>query len=129
MARKSLLFEKALHTVSTNRMVEGAVINMVDSRVLFKIIAERSFNMKVQQHKVNTSLENLKEILFPNNLKLVPLTSTTLIHPAVRKLFTEEITNVPLAGRPSAFKTVRKKHATKKLFLHDSQISQFRGNL
>ena len=87
-------------------MVEGAIttrenqvtetnINIVDSRVRFTIIAEGNFNMGVQQHKVNTSLENLKEVPFTNNSKLVPLTSMTLIHPVVRKLFTEEIRNVP----------------------------------
>ena len=96
-------------------MVEGAIttrenqvtetnINIVDSRVRFTIIAEGNFNMGVQQHKVNTSLENLKEVSFTNNSKLVPLTSMTLIHPVVRKLFTEEIPNVPrLAGRLSQF--------------------------
>ena len=52
--------------------------------------------MEVHNHKVNTSLENLKEVPFTNNSKLVPLASMTLIHPVVRKLFTEEIPNVPL---------------------------------
>ena len=114
-ARRSLPFERALRTVKINRMVEGANttrenqiietnINMVHSRVRFTIIAEGNFNMGVQQHKVNTSLENLKEVHFTNNSKLVPLTSMTLIHPEVRKLFAEEIPNVlGLAGRLSQF--------------------------
>ena len=59
--------------------------------------------MEVQNHKVNTSSENLKEVPFTNNSKLVPLASMTLIHPVVRKLFTEEIPNVPLAGSLSKF--------------------------
>ena len=64
---------------------------MADSRVCFKIIVEGSFNIVVQQHKVNISLENLKEVPFTNNSKLVPLASMTLIHAVVRKLFTEEV--------------------------------------
>ena len=117
-ARRSLPFERALRShdrVKTNRMTEGAIttrenqvietnINMVDCRVRFTIIAESNFNMGVQQHKVNTSLENLKEVPLTNNSKLVPLTSMTLIHRVVRKLFTEEIPNIPrLAGRLSQF--------------------------
>ena len=50
-----------------------------------------------------SSLENLKEVPFTNNSKQVPLASITLIHPVVRKLFTEEIPNVPLVGRLSQF--------------------------
>ena len=114
-ARRSLPLERALRTVKINRIAEGAIttrenqvtetnINIVDSRVRFTIIAEGNFNMGVQQHKVNTCLENLKEVPFTNNSKLVPLTSMTLIHPVVRKLFTEEIRNVPrLAGGLSQF--------------------------
>ena len=102
-------------TTRENQVIETN-INMVDCRVRFTIIAESNFNMGVQQHKVNTSLENLKEVSFTNNSKLVPLTSMTLIHPVVRKLFTEEIPNVPrLAGRLSQFvKHWKKLHATKK---------------
>ena len=59
--------------------------------------------MEVQNHNVNTSLENLKEVPFTNNSTLVSLASMTLIHPAIRKLFTEEIPNVPLAGSLSQF--------------------------
>ena len=59
--------------------------------------------MEVQQHRVNTSLENLKEVSFTSNSKLVPLASMTFIHPAVRKLFTEEIPNVPRAERLPQF--------------------------
>ena len=59
--------------------------------------------MEVQNHNVNTSLENLKEVPFTKNSTLVSLASITLIHPAVRKLFTEEIPNVPLAGSLSQF--------------------------
>ena len=61
---------------------------MLDSRVHFEIIAEGSFSMEVQQHKVNTSLANLKDVPFTINSKLPPLTSTTMIHPVGRKLFT-----------------------------------------
>ena len=68
-----------------------SIRNMADSRVCFKIIVEGSFNIVVQQHKVNISLENLKEVPFTNNSKLVPLASMTLIHAVVRKLFTEEV--------------------------------------
>ena len=64
---------------------------MVDSKVHFNIIAEGNSDMEVQQHKVNTSLENLKEVPFTNNSKQVPLALMTLIHPVVRKLFTKEI--------------------------------------
>ena len=108
LARRSLPFEKTLRTVKINRMAEGTITtrgNIGDrdhSRVRFKIIAEGNFNMGVQQHKVNISLRNLK-VLFTNNSKLVPLASMTLIHPVVRKLCTEEIPNVPLAGRLSQF--------------------------
>ena len=76
---------------------------MVDSRVCCKITVEGDFNMGVQQCKVNTSLENLKEVPFTNNSKLIPLASMTSIHSVVRKLFTEEIPNVLLAGRLSQF--------------------------
>ena len=76
---------------------------MANLKVRFSIITEGKFNMKVQQHKVSTTLENLKEVPFTNNSKLVPLASMSLIHPVVRKLFTEEIPNVPLVGRLSQF--------------------------
>ena len=39
-----------------NQVIETNIIDMVDSRVRFKIIAEENFNMGVRQHKVNTSL-------------------------------------------------------------------------
>ena len=75
-------------------MAEGAItkqgnqvtetnINVVNSKVRFNIIAEGNFNMEVQQHRVNTSLENLKEVSFTNNSKLVPLASMALIRPVV----------------------------------------------
>ena len=74
-------------TTRKNQAIETN-INMVDFRVSFTIIAEENFNMGVQQqHKINTSLENLKEAPFTNNSKLVTLTLMTLIHPVVRKLF------------------------------------------
>ena len=122
LERRNLPFKKAFRTIKINRMAEGAIttrgnqviemnINMVDSKVHFNIIVERNFNMEVQQHRANTSLENLNEVSFNNNSKLVPLASVTLIHPVVRKLFTKEIPNVPLAGRLSYEK---KLHATKK---------------
>ena len=76
---------------------------MVNSKVRVNIIVKGNFNMEVQPHSVNTYLENLKEVPFTNNSKQVPLASMTLIHPVVRKLFTEEIPNVPLAGRLSQF--------------------------
>ena len=89
-------------------MAEGTITrrgNIGDrdhSRVRFKIIAEGNFIMGVQQHMINTSLGNL-ELPFTSNSKLVPLASMTLIHPVVRKLCTEEIPNVLLAGRLSQF--------------------------
>ena len=55
-------------------------INMVNYKVHFTIRAEGKFNMEVQKHRVNTSLENLKEVPFTNNSNLVPLASMTLIH-------------------------------------------------
>ena len=97
------------------QVIETIIVNMVHSRVRFKIIADGSFNMGVQQHKVNTSLENLKKVPFTNNSKLVLLASMTLIHPVVRKLLTKEIANVPLAGRLSQFvRQWKKTPATKK---------------
>ena len=114
--RKSLSFKRVFRTVKINHTVEGAIttrknqvietnINMVDFRVGFTIIAEENFNMGVQQqHKINTSLENLKDVPFTNNSKLATLTLMTLIDPVVRKLFTEEIPNAPrLAGMLSQF--------------------------
>ena len=121
LAIKSLPFEKALRTVKINRLAEDIIItwgnqeiqtniiNMINSKVRFKIIAEEDFYVKVQQHKVNTFLENLKEVPFTNNSKLVPLASMTLIPPIVRNLFTEEISNVSLAGRRSQFVKQKKK--------------------
>ena len=114
LGRTNVSFEKVLRTVKINCMAEGAItkqgnqvtetnINMVNSKVRFNIIAEGNFNMEVQQHRVNTSLENLKEVPFTSNSKLVPLASMALIRPVVRKFFTEEIPNVPLAGRLSQF--------------------------
>ena len=76
---------------------------MVNSEVHFNITAEGNFSMEVQQHKVNTTLENLTEVSFTNNSKLVPLASITLIHQVVKKLITAETENVPLAGRLSQF--------------------------
>ena len=84
-----------------NQLIETKIIK--DSRVRFKTIAEGNFNVEVQQYKVNTSLENLKDVSYTNYSKLVPLVAMTLIHPVVRKLFTEETPNVPLAGRLSPF--------------------------
>ena len=94
-ARKILSFENALCTVKTNHMAEvsyyyaGKAGNLEQhnkyGRIHLKIIAEGNFNMKIQQHKVNTSLENLKEISFTNDSKLVPLASLAMIHPVVRK--------------------------------------------
>ena len=59
-------------------------------------------NIPLLLHRVNTSSENLK-VPSSSNSKLLPLASMALIHPVVRKLFTEEIPNVPLAGRLSQF--------------------------
>ena len=93
-----------------NKVIETN-INMVDSKVRFTIIVEGNFNMGVQQHKVNTYLENLKEVPFTNNSKLVPLTSMTLIHPAVRKLFTE------------VCKTVEKNYRQPRIFFNSEGVS------
>ena len=128
LAKRNLPFEKTLRKIKINRMVEGAItkqenqviktsINMVSSKVRFNIIAEGNFNMKVQQHKVNTPLENLKKVLFTNSSKIVPLVSMTLMHPVVRKLFTEEIPDVPLTGRLSQFLKQKEK------FTRDQEIS------
>ena len=76
LARRSLNLEKALRTVEINHIVsdckgnqviETNIINMADSRLHFKIIAEGNFNMEFQEHKVFTSLKNLKEVTFTNN--------------------------------------------------------------
>ena len=79
--------------------------------------------MEVQQHKVNTSLENLKEVLFTNISKLVPLASMTIKQPVVRKLFTEEIPNVPLPGRLSQFVKQRKKYTRQRNFVNNEGVS------
>ena len=93
--------------------IQTNIINMIDSRVRFKIIAKGNFNMEVQQHKVKSSRKS-KGGSFHNNSKLVTLASVTLIHPVVRKSFIEEIPNLPLVGRPSQFvKQWKKLHATK----------------
>ena len=74
LARKSCPFEKAIHTVKTNHMVECTItmwekqvieikINIVDIKVT---VEENSSNMEVQQHKDN-SMENLKEVPFTKN--------------------------------------------------------------
>ena len=76
---------------------------MVNPKVRFSIITEGKFNIEFQQHKVSTSLEYLLEVPFTNNSKLLPLASMILIHPVVRKLFTEEIPNASLVGRLSQF--------------------------
>ena len=88
LARRSLPFEKTLRTVKINSMAEGAItarrnqvietniIKILYSRVRFKIIVEGNFSIGNQQHKVNTSLENLKKVPFTNNTKLVPPAST-----------------------------------------------------
>ena len=107
-------FENTFHTVKINRIAEGTIttrgnqvietnINIVNSKVRFSIIVQGNFNIEVQQHWINVSFRNLKEVPFTNNSKPVPLTSMTLIHTVVRKLFTEEIPNVSLAGRLSQF--------------------------
>ena len=102
-------------TMQGNKVIETN-INMINYKARFNIIVEGNFNMEVQQHMENTSLENLKEVSFTNNSKLFPLASMTFIHPVVRKLSTKEIPNVPLAGRLSQFvKQCKKIHATKKL--------------
>ena len=102
LARRSLPFEKALRAVKMNRMAQGSIttrgnqvtetngINMVDSRVRFKIIVEQNFITKVEQHKVNISAENLKEVRLTNNSKLMPIASMTLIHLVVTKSFSEK---------------------------------------
>ena len=81
MLPRSLPFVKALRTVKINRMVEDAVAtqgnqvietnitNMVDSRIRLKIITVGNFNKGVLQPKVVTSLENLEEVPFPQQLK------------------------------------------------------------
>ena len=80
--------------------------------------------MEVQEHRVNTSLENLKEVPFTNNPNLVPLASMTLIHRVVRKLFTKEISNVPLAGRLSQSVKQWEKITHDQSLLVDEEISE-----
>ena len=80
--------------------------------------------MEVQEHRVNTSLENLKEVPFANNSNLVPLASMTLIHRVVRKLFTKEISDVPLAGRLSQFVKQWQKITHDQSPLVDQEISE-----
>ena len=107
-----------------DQVIETNIINILDSRVRLKIIAEGNFNIGVQQHKLNTSLENLKKVSFTSNSKLVPPASMTLIHPVLRKLFTEEIPNVPLAGRLSQFVKLWKKNYTRpRNFVNSERVS------
>ena len=135
LARRNLPFRKALGTVKINCMAEDDIttrgnqvvqtnINMVNYKVHFTIIAEGKFNMEVQEHRVNTSLENLKEVPFTNNSNLVPLASMTLIHRVVRKLFTKEISNVPLAGRLSQSVKQWEKITHDQSLLVDEEISE-----
>ena len=77
-------------TTRGNQVIETN-INMVNSKVRFNIIVEGNFNMEVQQHMVNISLKNPKVVQKSN------------IHPVVKKLFTEGIPNVTLAGRLPQF--------------------------
>ena len=135
LVRRNLPFGKALRTVKINRMAEGAItmqgnkvietnINMVNYKVRLNIIVEGNFNMEVQQHMENTSLENLKEFSFTNNSKFSPLASMTFIHPVVRKLSTKEIQNVPLAGRLSQFvKQWEKKYTRPRNYVNSERIS------
>ena len=71
-----------------------------------QLLTENLVTTNLQQVKLQddfirfSSWENLKEVPFSNNSQEVPLASMTLIHPVVRKLFTEEILNsISLAGQ------------------------------
>ena len=122
LARRSLPFEKALRTLKINRMAQGSsttrenqvietnIINMVDSRVRFKIIAERNFITKVEQHKVNISVENLKEVRLTNNSKLMPIASMTLIHLVVQNNFPKNTKFITGRKAISVSKTVGKNY-------------------
>ena len=125
LARRSLPFEKALCTVKINRMTEGAIttrrnqaietniIKILDSRVRFKIIVEGNFSIGNQQHKVNTSLENLKKVPFTNNTKRVPPASTDFDTSSSKKIIYRRNTKC-ITGRR---KFCKKLHVTKK-FCH-----------
>ena len=82
LVRRNLPFEKALRIVKINRMAKGAIttrgnqvietkINTVNSKVRFNIVAKGSFRMEVQQYRVNTSLQNLKEVPFTSSKKII----------------------------------------------------------
>ena len=66
-----------------------------------KITTDRnSSNMEIQQHKVNTSLENVKKMSLTNNPKLVPLASLRMVH-LVRIIYQRGMTDIPITGRLS----------------------------
>ena len=117
LAIKSRLFEKAIRTVESSG---GGCFYYAGKPGIFQSLPESNmegqFSMEVQQHKVNSSSENLKEVL-PNHSKLVPLASMFLIRPVERKLFTEKIPNIPVGRRISQFvKKWKKLHLTKKFY-------------
>ena len=126
LAIKSRLFEKAIRIVEPSGggcfYYAGKPGNLDQHKKygIFQSLPENNmegkFSMEVQQHKVNGSSENLKEVL-PNHSKLVPLASMFLIRPVARKLFTEKIPNIPVGRRISQFvKKWKKLHLTKKFY-------------
>ena len=97
---------------------------MVDSRVRFKILAEGNFNMGVQQHKVNSSLEYVKGARFSKNSKLVPLASMTLIHPVLRKIIYQRGTKCSTCRKAiSICKTAEKNYTRLTNFVNSEGVS------
>ena len=97
-------------TTRENQVIETNIIKMVNSRVRFKIIAERNFITKVEQHKVNISVENLKEVRLTNNSKLMPIASMTLIHLVVQNNFPKNTKFITGRKAISVSKTVEKNY-------------------
>ena len=136
LVRRSLPFEKALRTATVCRMIEGAITtrwnqviktnikNMIDSRVRFKILAQGNFNMGVQQHKVNSSLEYLKGVSFTKISKLVPPASMALIHPVLRKIIYQRDTKCNTWRKAiSICKTVEKNYTRPINFVNSEGVS------
>ena len=130
LTRRNVPFKWALRTVKINRMAEGAIttrenqviatnINIVDYRVRFKIIVEGNFNMEVQPHKVDPSLENLNEVPFTNNSKLVPLVSMTF-----KKIIYRRNTKCTTGRKTiSVYKTMEKSYTRPRNFVNSEGVS------
>ena len=116
LVKRSLPFEKALHTIKINRMTRrgGAITtrgnqvietnkNMVNSKVRFNIIAEGSFNMEVQQHigkylfrksKSGPKIQDTsssKKIIYGGNTKCTTGRKATTVYKTVGKNYVQPI--------------------------------------